>query len=247
MGVFLAAEYRHRPIAHGFGFEVAGVDRDVDIELAQQGLDAVDEDFASGHSASDDDSVDGLSLEAGQARSDFGGDALGGRFHDERRVFVARGDLGFNFFEAGGSHEGAEAAFADQHLLDFGFGEAFVEAKIEQHQRGDVAGSLGGDGACAEAVVDVDATPFAVGTNGDAAAEVGDDEVELFVITLLSEGEASGDGLLAEGVPQGSLLDIFEAGDARDGGELVDDDRVDDEGGDVVGVSQGLGDGRSEV
>ena len=67
--------------------------------------------------------------------------------------------------------------------------------------------------------------------DGDAAAHVGNDEVERVIGLSDVLGVALGDGLLVERVEDGAAREVRMAGQVRDVGHFVDHGRVNDERG----------------
>ena len=123
-----------------------------------------------------------------------------------------------------------ESAAADDLLHDLI--EVVLAAVGHPHERAGRKRSrpFRGEGALAvERVVHVDRPAVFVGSDGNAAAHVGDDEAA--VRKGLSEigRRAPGHRLLVQRVPDRAALDLRQPRDARFGDHFVDDDRIDDE------------------
>ena len=77
-----------------------------------------------------------------------------------------------------------------------------------------------------------------VGTDGNAAAHVDDDKVQILVALAVLLGKAAGHGLLVQGVEDGAAGQLRHAGNAGLGGQFVNHHGVHD----VAGHTQGIAD-----
>ena len=92
------------------------------------------------------------------------------------------------------------------------------------------AGPFGREGAFAvERVVGVDGAAVLVGRDGNAAAEMADDEVEVFISLPYLLREAVGDGPLVQGVPDADARHDGRTADTGQRRQLVHHARVGDE------------------
>ena len=113
---------------------------------------------------------------------------------------------------------------------------------------GQGAGALGREGALAvQCVLGVHHAALHVGADGNAAAHVADDEVQLLILLALLLGEALGHGLLVQGVENADTLEQGMTGIARHIGHLIDDHGVHDVGGDAQLVADLAGDQAAQV
>ena len=86
-----------------------------------------------------------------------------------------------------------------------------------------------------------------VGTDGNAAAHVDDDKVQILVALAVLLGKAAGHGLLVQGVEDGAAGQFRHAGDAGLVGQLVDNDGVNDVAGDAQAVADLAGQDAAQV
>ena len=106
-----------------------------------------------------------------------------------------------------------------------------AEACVSHLHGGQTAGALGAERAFSEeCVVDVHYPAAAVGSYGDSAAEVGDDEVEVSVGAAGLTGIELGDGLVVQCVENRNLREERMTADAGYVRELVHYDGIGDEG-----------------
>jgi len=77
-----------------------------------------------------------------------------------------------------------------------------------------------------------------VNSDRDPAAEMADDQVEVFIRPAQGLGRQPGRIFMIEGVEDAPALDFGKSGQAGPAGELVDNDRIDD----ISGKAQRPGD-----
>ena len=141
-----------------------------------------------------------------------------------------------------------QTAFAGEHLQHVAL--AVLARKAEVHERSGRhrACTFGCDRAVAvEGVVGVDHPSLAVGRDRNAAAHVGNDQVQVFVTLAYLFGMAACDGFLVQGVEDrnaGAFRNTAQAGDVV---QLIDHDRVGDVSLHAGGLGDLLGDQPAEV
>ena len=122
------------------------------------------------------------------------------------------------------------------------------EALLHQLAGGQGAGALGREGTLAvQCVLGVHHAALHVGADGNAAAHVADDEVQLLIFLALLLGKALGHGLLVQGVENADTLEQGMTGIARHISHLIDDHGVHDVGGDAQLVADLAGDQAAQV
>ncbi len=141
-----------------------------------------------------------------------------------------------------------ETAVATDLLVNFLLGVLAAEAHFDQVANGYGAAALGAEAAFAvQNVVDIDDLAVVVGTDGNAAAHVDDDKVQILVALAVLLGKAAGHGLLVQGVEDGAAGQFRHAGDAGLVCQLVDNDGVNDVAGDAQAVADLAGQDAAQV
>ena len=202
--------------------------------------------LAVGDAAGDQDGVD-LALEDGGHGADFLGDVVQIGVCNQLEVRIVH-HLVLDFQEIVGAQVGHRTAAAVDHLLDFLRGIFAAEADVGQLLGRQAAGALGAEGAVAvEGIVGVDHAALAVGAYRGAAAQVDDDQVEVFVFDALLGRIHLGDGLLVEGVEHRDALEERMTRHAGQVAELIDHHRVGDEGAAADFLGDGVGQDAAQV
>ena len=147
-----------------------------------------------------------------------------------------------------GAGVGHQTAAAGEHAVHLRLGILAGEALLHQLAGGQGAGALGREGALAvQCVLGVHHAALHVGADGNAAAHVADDEVQLLIFLALLLGKALGNGLLVQGVENADTLEQGMTGIARHISHLIDDHGVNDVGGDAQLVADLAGDQTAQV
>ena len=124
-----------------------------------------------------------------------------------------------------------DTSLAGNHLLDLSVSVLAAEACVSHLHGGQTAGALGTERALTEeSVVYVHYPAAAVGSYGDSAAEMSDDEVEVSIGTAGLAGIELGDGLVVQRVENRNLREERMTADAGYVRELVHHDGIGDEG-----------------
>ena len=132
-----------------------------------------------------------------------------------------------------------KAAVAADLLINFLLGVLTAEAHLDEVADGHGAAALGAEAALAvEDVVDIHDLAVVMRTDGDTAAHVDDDEVQILVALAVLLGKAAGDGLLVQRVEDGAARQLRHSGNAGLIGQLVNNNGVND----VAGHAQGIAD-----
>ena len=122
-----------------------------------------------------------------------------------------------------------KAAVAADLLINFLLGVLTAEAHLDEVADGHGAAALGAEAALAvEDVVDIHDLAVVMRTDGDTAAHVDDDEVQILVALAVLLGKAAGDGLLVQRVEDGATRQLRHTGNAGLIGQLVNNDGVND-------------------
>ena len=147
-----------------------------------------------------------------------------------------------------GAGVGHQTAAAGEHAVHLPLGVLAGEALLHQLTGGQGSGALGREGTLAvQCVLGVHHAALHVGTDGNAAAHVADDEVQLLIFLALLLGKALGHGLLVQSVENADALEQRMTGIARHISHLIDDHRVNDVGGDAQLVADLAGDQTAQV
>ena len=147
-----------------------------------------------------------------------------------------------------GAGVGHQTAAAGEHAVHLAFGVLAGEALLHQLTGGQGAGALGREGTLAvQRVLGVHHAALHVSADGNAAAHVADDEVQLLILLALLLGEALGHGLLVQSVENADALEQGVAGIAGHVCHFIDDHRVDDVGGDAQLVADLAGDQAAQI
>ena len=141
-----------------------------------------------------------------------------------------------------------KAAVAADLFVDLLLGVLAAEAHFYQvaHRHG--AAALGAEAALAvQNVVDVDDFAVVVCADGNAAAHVDDNEVEILVTLAVLLGIAAGHGLLVQRMEDRAAGQLRHAGNAGFVGQLIHNNGVDDVAGDAQAVADLAGQDAAQV
>ena len=184
--------------------------------------------FAIGDATGEDDGVD-LAVDYSGEAANFHGDLIGEGVDQELAFLVAGEGFLLDLVGVIGAEVGHETTFGGDHLLQFGLIVLAAASHLDKFGGIDAAATGGGEGTeAAECAVDFDTTAMGMDTHADAAAHVGDDEVEILIVLAQLAGIELGSHLLVEAVPDNTFAARVEVEDgvAADFGELrtlVDD------------------------
>ena len=184
--------------------------------------------FVVRHAARKQDGIH-LTFENRSHRADLLGDAVTHRVEHGFGFLVALFDVDADLLHGVLVQVSYQTAFAGEHLQHVAL--AVLARKAEVHERSGRhrACTFGCDRAVAvEGVVGVDHPSLAVGRDRNAAAHVGNDQVQVFVTLAYLFGMAACDGFLVQGVEDrnaGAFRNTAQAGDVV---QLIDHDRVGD-------------------
>ena len=241
-GLLLAPEDAQRAYGQGLHLVLARHDGHGGDE-AHALRDPAREPLRVGHAAGHDDRVD-LAHEDGGHLAYALGDLVGHGLEDSLRFPVARVDPALDLDRAVRAEVGDEAALAA--LEGEGAVDPFLPDELEEGHGGQVACPLGGEGAVLGGNHVDEAAP-AVRVDGDAAAEMGGDEVQVLVALplLVSIPDAHGAGV--EGMAEAWPRELPGARETREVLELVDGHAVVDVAGKADCARELVGDHRGKV
>ena len=156
--------------------------------------------------------------------------------------------LGQQIAHVVGAGVGHQTAAAGEHAVHLPLGVLAGEALLHQLTGGQRARALGREGTLAvQRVLGVHHAALDMGADGNAAAHVADDEVQILILLALLLGEALGHGLLVQSVENADALEQGVAGIAGHVCHFIDDHRVDDVGGDAQLVADLAGDQAAQI
>ena len=141
-----------------------------------------------------------------------------------------------------------KAAVAADLLINFLLGVLTAEAHLDEVTDGYGAAALGAEAALAvEDVVDIHDLAVVMRTDGDTAAHVDDDKVQILVTLAVLLGKAAGDGLLVQRVENGAARQLRHTGNAGLIGQLVNNDGVNNVAGHAQEIADFTGQNTAQV
>ena len=241
----LALEHAESALRQRQQLVLAGVDGDGGDPADHLG-DGIHSLLAIGDAAGEDDLIH-LAVHNGGHGADLLADLIVERVHHTGDLLIVFG-LRQQIAHVVGAGIGHQTAAAGEHAVHLPLGVLAGEALLHQLAGGQGAGALGREGTLAvQCVLGVHHAALHVGTDGNAAAHVADDEVQLLIFLALLLGKALGHGLLVQGVENADTLEQGMTGIARHISHLIDDHGVHDVGGDAQLVADLAGDQAAQV
>ena len=225
LSLFLAGHDAESALAEGEQLVLAGVggDRGDPAEVLGQGLGG---EGVVGNAAGQDDLVDLAVQDSGHSAGVLG-DLVEECFPDLLCQRVA--GLGHLADLAGivRVQIAVEAAVAADLLINFLLGVLTAEAHLDEVADGHGAAARGAEAARAvEDVIDIHDLAVVMRTDGDTAAHVDDDEVQILVALAVLLGKAAGNGLLVQRMENTSSGKLRHTGKARNRLQLIHIDRI---------------------
>ncbi len=212
--LFLAVQHAQGALDQGVHLVLAGIGGHAAAQGLHPGGDVADQHGAAGQAAGQQDAIHALAAEGRQQGGDVLADLVDHGLVDLAGLVLAGGDPALDLAEVGRAqqvHQPPPTLVQLQQLLQ---GVLAAEAEADQLAGRLGTGALRAEGALAvEAVVDVDVAALGVGADGDAAAHVAHDQVQVAVERLVLLGVPAGGGDLVQGVADDLAPDVLHARD----------------------------------
>ena len=189
-----------------------------------------------------------LTLEDGGTGADLLGDLIGHGLIDLCSLLIAAADALGDLPAVVGTQISHHASAPDELLPQFCLGIFTGEAKVHHGAEGQSAAALRRHGAVAvKAVVHIHQPSLLVGAHGNAAPQMGDDEVVVLILTAQGLGRFPAHRFLIQWVIFGLSGDQGSSGIPGQGFQFIHDHRIYHIGVPSQRLCDGIGDASSQI